>query len=106
MSMIINKNSRRSKVVSISLPKYLNEYVEQVVNEKKFASKSEFFRYLLHLYREKVLRRQRDMSAQDKAEINQYKLKKHFEDVTLLSQLIANSIATTKDAGQFEEDID
>ena len=46
------------------------------------------------------------MSAQDKAEINQYKLKKHFEDVTLLSQLIANSIATTKDAGQFDEEID
>jgi Arc/MetJ-type ribon-helix-helix transcriptional regulator len=97
-------NKRRGRVVSITLPTHLYEFVKETVGDKHFKSTSEFFRYLLHLYREKIIGKRRDLSSQERLEEGQYRLKKHFEDIKHLSQLIANSIETTKEAGEFEDD--
>lgn len=102
--MTNTQHFRRSKVVSISLPPYLHEFVKTTVKEKHYRTTSEFFRYLLYLYREKRIGKRKDLSAQEQLEASQYKLKKHFEDIKHLSQLIANSIATTKEAGEFDDD--
>ena len=40
------------QVVNISLPKELNKSVEEIVKNKKYATKSEFFRDLLRLWLE------------------------------------------------------
>jgi len=42
-------------IVNISLPRTLNKVVEKEVKEGGYASKSEFFRYLLRLWKEKEL---------------------------------------------------
>ncbi|MBM3256606.1 MAG: ribbon-helix-helix protein, CopG family [Candidatus Moranbacteria bacterium] len=42
-------------IVNISLPKTLNRTVEREVKKGGYASKSEFFRYLLRLWNEKQL---------------------------------------------------
>lgn len=45
------------EVINISLPKELNESVEELVKKGKYATKSEFFRELLRLWLEgKILR--------------------------------------------------
>jgi len=45
-------------IVNISLPKTLNKVVEKEVKEGGYASKSEFFRFLLRLWKEKELARE------------------------------------------------
>lgn len=45
------------QIVNISLPKELYTEVEKAVRTEKFASKSEFFRHLLRLWREDQLYR-------------------------------------------------
>jgi Arc/MetJ-type ribon-helix-helix transcriptional regulator len=82
----------------------LFEFVKQTVEEKHYKTTSEFFRYLLYLYRERLIGKRKDLSAQEQLEASQYKLKKHFEDIKHLSQLIANSIVTSKEAGEFEDE--
>jgi len=42
-------------IVNISLPKSLNKMVEEEIKSGGYASKSEFFRFLLRLWREKEL---------------------------------------------------
>jgi len=39
-------------IVNISLPKELNKEVEKAVRSGRYASKSEFFRYLIRLWKE------------------------------------------------------
>ena len=45
-------------IVNISLPRTLNKMVEEEVKRGEYASKSEFFRYLLRLWKEKELARE------------------------------------------------
>lgn len=45
-------------IVNISLPKSMNRTVEKEVKKGGYASKSEFFRYLLRLWKEKELARE------------------------------------------------
>ena len=45
------------QVVNISLPKELNKAVEEIIRNKKYSTKSEFFRDLLRMWIEgKILR--------------------------------------------------
>jgi len=45
-------------IVNISLPRTLNKMVEEEVKKGEYASKSEFFRHLLRLWKEKELARE------------------------------------------------
>jgi putative addiction module CopG family antidote len=45
-------------IINISLPKTLTRVVEKEVKAGGYASKSEFFRYLLRLWKEKELARE------------------------------------------------
>ena len=45
------------QVINISLPEEMHNEVEEAVKTEKFASKSEFFRHLLRMWREEQLYR-------------------------------------------------
>lgn len=42
-------------IINISLPEEQKKEVEKIVKQEKFATKSEFFRYLLRLWQEQKL---------------------------------------------------
>jgi hypothetical protein len=44
------------------------------------------------------------VSKEERDEANKYKMKKHFEDIGHLSQLIANTIISSKKAGVLEDE--
>ncbi len=90
-------------VVSVSLPHDLYEYLEMIVKEKPFASKSEFFRHLLSLYRQKKLRGQLDTSRKERAEEARLSIRRRFNDIKLLSELIAGTIEYDE-SSDLEED--
>ena len=60
-------------IVNISLPEELNNDVEKAVKEGRFATKSEFFRHLLRLWKEdealRGLRRSRRAIAGGKGKV-------------------------------------
>ena len=65
-------------IVSISLPKQLDEQIEKEVKTGKFASKSEFIRSLIRLWQEEKLARdiaasERDIAAGRVREIKSLK---------------------------------
>ena len=51
--------------VNISLPKSLDEEVNRVVKKEKYASKSEFFRYLFRKWKEERLLKNLQISEEE-----------------------------------------
>jgi Arc/MetJ-type ribon-helix-helix transcriptional regulator len=52
-------------IINVSLPEEQRKEVERVVKEEKFATKSEFFRYLFRLWREEKLFHELEKERQD-----------------------------------------
>jgi Arc/MetJ-type ribon-helix-helix transcriptional regulator len=68
------------KIVNISLPAELNREVEREVKEGKFASKSEFFRHILRVWKKeqgyrRIQEAERDVAA------GRVKILKSFKDL-------------------------
>jgi Arc/MetJ-type ribon-helix-helix transcriptional regulator len=105
MSVDKSYTRRRGKVISISIPRYLIDFIDKMMREKHYKTRSEFIRYVLHLYQDKFIVRKLDtVSKEEMDEANKYKMKKHFEDIGHLSQLIANTIISSKKAGVLEDE--
>jgi putative addiction module CopG family antidote len=67
-------------VVSISLPKQMNDLVETTVDSGRYASKSEFFRSLLRSWMETKLKKELDQSRAE-LESGKGKLLKSLKDL-------------------------
>lgn len=52
-------------IINISLPEEQKKEIEKIVKEEKFATKSEFFRYLVRLWQEEKLFRELEKERQD-----------------------------------------
>ena len=103
--MDIKMAVRRRKVLNVSLPLDLYAYVEETVRETRYASKSEFLRHLVRLYREKKLRGHYDKTIAERREEGRLKMKSHFQDVELLAKLLARSLPKDEsDLPEFDDE--
>ena len=67
-------------VVNISLPPSLNKLIDREVRKEGYASKSEFFRYLLRLWKDKKLADQLEKDRQN-FDKGKGKVLKSFKDI-------------------------
>ena len=65
LCITINKFKSMRNVVSISLPKQLDEQIEKEVKTGRFASKSEFIRSLIRLWQEEKLFRELERGREE-----------------------------------------
>jgi Arc/MetJ-type ribon-helix-helix transcriptional regulator len=64
-SHFLNSFKNMRNIINISLPSNLTRVVEKEVNEGGYASKSEFFRFLIRLWKEKELAHELNDSRQE-----------------------------------------